>query len=78
MSKRARIAQLKRWCEEVMLLAGVDNLVDPPEGEAIVVDKDHGGAPGAVVIKARLKSGRTDFYKRGVKGWYVAATEFAQ
>jgi hypothetical protein len=73
--KQARIAELKRWIEEVMRLAGPDSLLEPEEGEAIVVDKDHAGQPGAVVIKAHHKSGLIQHWKRKAKRWVVAKTE---
>ena len=70
-----RIEELKVWIEQVARLSDPDSLVDPDEGDAFVVDKDHGGPPGEVVIKARHKSGLIEHWKRGPRGWHVAKTE---
>lgn len=75
---KARLEQLKRWCEQVMRRVDLDDLIDPDDGEAFVVDKDHSGPPGSVVIRVRHKSGLTEHWKLGVKDWYVAKTELPQ
>lgn len=61
-----------------MRLAGPNSLLDEAEGEALVVEKDHRGAPGAVIIKARHKDGRVEHWKRSLTGWFVSKTELAQ
>lgn len=74
-ARETRIEQIKIWIEQVARLSDLDSLIEPDEGEAFTVDKDHGGPPGEVVIKLRHKSGLIEHWKRGHRGWYVAKTE---
>lgn len=76
MTRQERIAELKRWVEQVMRLAGPDTLLDEAEGEAVIVEKDHAGLPGAVVIKTVHKSGLVQYWKRRGRTWAVSKAEF--
>lgn len=78
MTTKARIRQLQGYVEAVMRLAGPASLLDEHEGEAIRVDKDHRGPPGAVIIMTRHKDGRVEHWRRNLRGWYVSKTERPQ
>jgi hypothetical protein len=74
-ARNERIEHLKRCIEQVMRISGMT--ADTAGETEILVEKDHSGLPGDVVITLTTPA-RTERWKRNLNGWYIHATELRQ